>query len=150
MKAAVLGFVAVALAATIAHAAADRASAKEAEAMVHKAAADIRANRDQAFARINDIRGPYVDRDLYIVVYRTDGTNLAHGFSPKFVGKNLMEISDIDGKQYMRERMDWAKSKGAFWQDLKFVDPITRKIEPKQVYCQKVDDMLVCGGVYKM
>jgi hypothetical protein len=139
-----------ALAAAGALSAAERATAKEAETMVHKAVAHIKASRAQAFAQISDTKGPYVDRDLYLVVYRIDGTNLAHGFNPKFIGKNMMEMRDIDGKAYMQERMEWARTKDAFWQDLKFVDPLTRKIEPKQIYCEKLEDMLVCGGIYKI
>ena len=132
-------------------AAADRATAKEAEALVKKAIAQIKDNREKAFAEISNPHGPYVDRDLYLVVYRTDGTNLAHGFNQKFIGKNMIELKDMDGKEYMRERMDWAKTKASFWQDLKFVDPLSKKIEPKQTYCEKAAaDLLVCGGIYKI
>jgi len=129
----------------------ERATAPEAEAMVKKGVAQIRANREKAFADISNPKGPYVDRDLYLVVYRTDGVNMAHGFNQKMIGKAFMDIRDIDGKEYMRERMDIAKTKSSFWQDLKFVDPLTKKIEPKQVYCERAtEDLLVCGGVYKL
>jgi cytochrome c len=129
----------------------ERATAKEAEAMVKKAVGQIRDDRDKAFAEISNPRGSYVDRDLYLVVYRTDGTNLAHGFNQKMIGKTFLDITDMDGKAYMRERMDLAKTRANFWQDLKFVDPLTKKIEPKQVYCEKAGtDLLVCGGIYKM
>ena len=132
-------------------ASAERATAKEAEALVKKAIAQIKDNREKAFADISNPHGPYVDRDLYLVVYRTDGTNLAHGFNQKFIGKNMIELKDMDGKEYMRERMDWAKTKASFWQDLKFVDPLSKKIEPKQTYCEKAAaDLLVCGGIYKI
>jgi cytochrome c len=26
---------------------------------------------------------------------------------------------------------------------------VTKKIEPKSMYCEKLDDVAVCGGVYK-
>jgi cytochrome c len=42
-----------------------------------------------------------------------------------------------------------AKSKGTFWQDYKFTNPTTKKIEPKAMYCEKLDDAVVCGGIYK-
>ena len=43
-----------------------------------------------------------------------------------------------------------AKSKpGGFWQDYKFTNPVTKKIEPKSAYCEKLDDTAVCGGIYK-
>ena len=133
-----------------AHSGAERATAKEAEAMVKKATAQLKEDREKTFADISNPKGPYVDRDLYLVVYRTDGTNLAHGFNQKMIGKMFMDIQDIDGKHYMRERMEIAKTKSAFWQDLKFVDPLTKKIEPKQIYCEKTGDLLICGGIYKL
>jgi len=139
-----------ALAVGLAQAGAERATAQEAEAMVKKATAQLKADRDKTFADISNPKGPYVDRDLYLVVYRTDGTNLAHGFNQKMIGKMFMDIQDIDGKHYMRERMEIAKTKSSFWQDLKFVDPLTKKIEPKQIYCEKTGDLLICGGIYKL
>ncbi|HVE53619.1 MAG TPA: cache domain-containing protein [Ramlibacter sp.] len=139
------------IAAGSAFAAAERASAKEAETMVKKGVALIKAGpKEQALAEISRKNGPFVDRDLYLVVYRTDGMNMAHGVNPKMIGKNLMDMKDIDGKEYMRERMELAAKKPAgFWHDLKFVDPLTKKIEPKEMYCERLDDLVVCGGVYK-
>lgn len=129
---------------------AERATAKEAEALVKKAVGHIKADREKAFADINDPKGQFVDRDLYLVVYRLDGMNLAHGFNKKFIGKNMIDLRDADGKAFQRERMDIAKTQSSFWQDLKFVDPLTKKIEPKQMYCERTGDMLVCGGIYKV
>ena len=28
-------------------------------------------------------------------------------------------------------------------------DPMTRKVEPKEMYCERLDDVVVCGGIYK-
>lgn len=129
---------------------ADRATAKEAEAMVKKAVAYIKANpQDKAFAEISDPKGQFVDRDLYLVVYQLDGVNLAHGYNKKFIGKNMIDLHDTDGKPFQRERMELARTKTSFWQNLKFVDPLSKKIEPKQTYCERTGEMVVCGGVYK-
>lgn len=139
-----------ALSAAMAAPPAERATAKEAEALVKKAIAHIKATpHEKAFADISDPKGPYVDRDLYLVVYTLEGVNLAHGYNRKFIGKNMIDIKDTDGKEYMRERMEMAKAKPSFWQDLKFVDPLTKKIEPKQTYCERSSELLVCGGIYK-
>lgn len=130
---------------------ATRANAREAEAMVKKGVAYIKAHpHEQAFADISNPKGEFVDRDLYLVVYRNDGTSLAHGFNQKMIGKNLIDLRDADGKEYWRERIEWARTKASFWQDLKFVDPLTRKIEPKSTYCERLEDLLVCGGIYKV
>jgi signal transduction histidine kinase len=145
--------VAVVLAAaltTAAFAAGDRATAKEAEAMVKKGVAYIKANpRDKAMADISNKQGQFVDRDLYLTVYKLDGMNLAHGANEKFIGKNMIDLKDIDGKDYIRERLNMAKGKSAFWQDFKFVNPVNKKIEPKQMYCERADELVVCGGIYK-
>ncbi len=131
-------------------AAAERATAKEAEAMVKKGVAYIKANpRDKAMAEISNKQGQFVDRDLYLTVYKLDGMNLAHGANEKCIGKNMIDLKDIDGKDYIRERLDTAKSKPSFWQDFKFVNPVNKKIEPKQMYCERADELVVCGGIYK-
>ena len=126
------------------------ASPKEAEGMVKSAVAYIKANgKDKALAEITSKQGQFRDRDLYLTVYRLDGTALAHGANEKMVGHNLIGFKDVDGKEFFRERMELAKAKGSFWQDYKFANPISKKVEPKTAYCERQDDMVVCGGVYK-
>jgi cytochrome c len=130
--------------------AAERVTAKEAEAMVKKGVAYIKANpREKAMADITNKSGPFVDRELYLTVYTPDGTALAHGANEKFVGKNMIDLRDADGKEHIRERMEMAKTKATFWQDFKFVNPVTKKMEPKQMYCERANELIVCGGIYK-
>jgi len=126
------------------------ASKEEATAMVKKGVAYIKTNgAEKGYAAITDKAGQFVDRDLYLVVYGLDGKCLAHGANEKQVGKDLIDLKDIDGKPYIKERVDLAREKGSFWQDYKFTNPVSRKIEPKQMYCEKLNDSVVCGGVYK-
>ncbi|MFN0183580.1 MAG: cache domain-containing protein [Aquabacterium sp.] len=126
------------------------ATKEEATAMVKKGVGFAKANgRDKAYAEITNKAGPFIDRDLYLVVYGLDGTVRAHGANEKMVGKNLIDLKDVDGKAFVKERVDLAQSKGTFWQDYKFTNPVTKKIEPKQMYCEKLEDSVVCGGIYK-
>jgi signal transduction histidine kinase len=139
-----------ALAAAPLAAQAANATPAEATAMVKKGVAFIKANgKDKGYAEISNKNGEFVDRDLYLVVYGLDGTVRAHGANEKMVGKNLIELKDIDGKPFVKERVEMAQAKGTFWQDYKFTNPVTKKIEPKSMYCEKLDDAVVCGGVYK-
>ena len=128
-----------------------RVTPKEAEAMVRKGVLHIKATpRDKAMADITDNKGQFVDRELYLTVYKMDGTALAHGAQAKFVGKNMIELRDGNGKEHIRERMEMAKTKTSFWQDFTFINPVNKKMEPKQMYCERTDEMLVvCGGIYK-
>lgn len=128
-----------------------KATAAEATAMVKKGVAALKAGKDhdKLYAEITGKDAKWVDRDLYLVVYGMDGSVKAHGANAKLVGNNLMDMLDIDGKPYIKERIDMAKAKGSFWQDYKYTNPTTKKIEPKSMYCEKVDDLVACAGVYK-
>ncbi len=130
--------------------AAENATAKEAEAMVKKGVAFIKANgKDKGYAEITSKQSQFTDRDLYLTVYRLDGQMMAHGANEKMVGRNFIDLKDVDGKEFVRERLDLAKTKGAFWQDYKFTNPVSKKVEPKSMYCERHDDIVVCGGIYK-
>lgn len=133
-----------------AHAKDDHATADEAAAMVKKAVTFIKTNgKDKGYAEISNKAGQFNDRDLYVVVYGLDGVVRAHGANEKMIGKNLIELKDIDGKAFVKERVELAQSKGTFWQDYKFTNPVSKKVEPKSMYCEKLDDVAVCGGIYK-
>ena len=126
------------------------ATPDDATAMVKKGMAFIKASgKDKGYAEISSKTSQFKKDDLYLVVYGLDGTVHAHGANEKMIGKNLIELKDIDGKPFVKERVELAKSKGTFWQDYKFTNPETKKIEPKAMYCEKLDDTVVCGGVYK-
>lgn len=142
--------IAAALAATSFGASAANATAPEATAMVKKGVAFIKASgKDKGYAEISNKAGQFVSGDLYLTVYGLDGTVRAHGANEKMIGKNLIDLKDVDGKAFVKERMEMATTKVTFWQDYKFTNPVTKKIEPKSMYCEKLDDAVVCGGVYK-
>ena len=125
-------------------------SAKEAEAMVGKAVSHIKAAGVQkAYADFTGRVAAFVDRDLYVVVYDLQGQVLAHGQNPKMVGKDLIDLRDPDGKAFVKERVDLARSKGQFWHDYKFTDPVTKKVLPKSTYCERLEATAVCVGIYK-
>jgi signal transduction histidine kinase len=130
--------------------AADHATKDEAMAMVKKAVGMIQqSGADKAYAAFDDKAGGFTDRDLYVVVYGLDGKVLAHGANAKLIGKDLIDAQDVDGKYYVKERTELARKQGEFWQDYKFVNPVTKKIQPKEMYCQRVGETAVCAGVYK-
>src|SRR5689334_4428607 len=84
--------------------AADSANKDEATAMVKKAVGFIKEQgADKAYAEISNKAGKFIDRDLYIVVYQLDGKVLAHGANEKFIGKDMSEAQDVDGKLYVKE-----------------------------------------------
>jgi cytochrome c len=126
------------------------ATKEEAQAMVKKGVAFIKKEgKEKGYAEITNRKGQFTDRDLYLVVYGLDGVVRAHGANEKMVSKNLIDLKDVDGKPFVKERVEMGKTNATFWQDYKFSNPVTKKIEPKQMYCEKLDDTVVCGGIYK-
>jgi cytochrome c len=126
------------------------ATADDATAMVKKGVTFIKTSgKDKGYAEISSKTSQFKKEDLYLVVYGLDGTVHAHGANEKMIGKNLIELKDIDGKLFVKERVEMAKAKPSFWQDYKFTNPESKKIEPKSMYCEKLDETVVCGGIYK-
>ena len=87
--------------------------------------------------------------DLYVVVFDMNGRNLAHGADPDRRGKVLLDTQDADGKYFMRERVELAQERKSFWQDYKYLNPVTGKTEPKSCYCERVDDLIIGCGFYR-
>jgi cytochrome c len=123
----------------------------EATAMVQKAIAHIKkVGREKAFADFNNKSGPFTDRDLYVVVYDMKGKVLAHGANDKMIGKDVIDLRDSDGKYFVKERVEMMKAPDASgWQDYKFMNPTSRQIEPKSMYLQRYEDVIVGCGIYK-
>lgn len=130
--------------------AAQKGSKEEAVAMVKKAVAMVKTEgKVKAFAAFTDPENTnFHDRDLYIYVYDFNGVALAHGNNPKMVGKSLI-IKDNDGKLMITEMIAIAKSKGSGWVDFKWPNPVTKAVEAKSGYIERVDDFLIGSGVYQ-
>jgi signal transduction histidine kinase len=128
----------------------EHATRDEAVAFVKKAIAYIKQNgKEKAIAEFGNPQGQFIDRELYIVVLDMNGVVLASGANAKLVGKALLDIKDVNGKQFVREEIDVAKNKGKGWVDFEWVNPVNKKIEPRSVYLERVDDYYVLSGVYR-
>ena len=127
----------------------ERATTKQAEALVHKAVALLRKDgKEKAFAVFTDPNGPFTYRDLYVFVYDLDGVVRAHGAKKALVGKRLWDTKDAEGRYWVRERVALARSKGSGWQEYKFPNPLTGAVEKKVAYIELVDDVIVGCGAY--
>jgi signal transduction histidine kinase len=149
MKKVWIGLLIVALTAGFAFAQA-KATPKEAQAMLTKAVEFYKANgQAKAFAAFDDMKGKFVDRDLYIYVCDMNAKILSHGANPALIGKNLIELKDTDGKLFMKELVDKAKSSNSGSVDYKWTNPTSKKVEAKTVFYQKVGDVIIAAGAYK-
>lgn len=134
----------------LAAAAQELATTKDAEMMVHRAVAFLKKEgREKAFAVFSDPQGAFRYRDLYVMAYDLDGRCLAHGFKKDRIGKSFIEEKDPDGRYFVRERMEIAKKHGKGWQEYKYLNPVSKKLEDKVAYFELVDGVVIVSGAYK-
>jgi hypothetical protein len=128
--------------------ASDYGTLQEAEALVKRAEAHYdKVGSDQAFADFAQNPGPFIDRDLYIVVYDMQANVFAH-VNPKMVGRNIMDMRDPDGHNWVKERIDAARKQPSGYQDVKLFNPVTKRMEEKRVFWERHGNLLFASGAY--
>ena len=132
--------------------AAQDATPAEAEALVKEAIAFAKAHgKEAAFKEITKHGGRFqkYGGELYVFVYDMDGKVLAHGQGAAKVGVNQFKAKDPDGREFVKERIQLAKTKGKGWHDYKYMNPKTGVKEPKTSYIEVWDGCIFGAGIYK-
>ncbi|HLO75490.1 MAG TPA: cache domain-containing protein [Magnetospirillum sp.] len=128
--------------------AADRGSLDEAKALAQKAAAFMKTNIATPQKALDSFQNDpsWQDRDLYVTVRTKDGTSVAHPKQPAMVGKNQIDLKDVDGKPLVREIV---ACQAECWVEYKWKNHATGAIEAKSSYVVAVGDYRVLVGAYK-
>ena len=86
--------------------------------------------------------------ELYMYAYDYEGVCIGHGAKEALVNKNLINMQDANKKLMIKELRDTAK-KGSGFVEFKWQNPISKKVEDKLGYVEKVDDTWWIGsGIY--
>lgn len=127
----------------------ERGTPAEAQAMLRQAVDHYNSvGRDQALADFNHKKAPFGDRDLYVVCIGPHDTITANGGFPQYVGMSPDILKDAEGKPLGKSIWEVGNSKGEGSVQYMMSNPVSRKIEPKITFVQKVGDD-VCGvGAY--
>lgn len=143
-----IGLAAICIA-SAAHAA-PAATADDAVALVKEAVQYLKKNgKEAAFAEFSNPKGHFVNGELYVVATGLDGVVLANGSNARMIGKNIRDIKDADGKLFVQEQIKLVTAQGSGWVNFRWPNPVTKAIEPKTVYVERVDDLLLGSGIYK-
>ncbi len=143
---ALVGFVSIAAQAQ------EHGTKEEAKALAERAAAHIKSvGAEKAFNDFTNDKASWNKKDLYVFVNSIDGTTLAHGGNEKLIGKNMVELKDQNGKPFIKDMGEMARTKGAGWVDYDWVNPQTKKVAGKTSYVIKLSnqDAYVGVGVYR-
>ena len=129
----------------------DIGNREEAVAMVRRVQEKFAKDGPEATfkAVIDPATKEFHDRDLYPFIYDMNGLNVAHGARPALVGKNLISLTDQDGKFLIQEMVGIANGPGSGWIDYKWPNPLTNKIEDKSSYIERMGGYFVGVGVYR-
>jgi signal transduction histidine kinase len=125
----------------------------KAQALVKEAVAFAKTNgKDALLKETNMGQGRFHVKDgadLYIFIYDQKGVCLGIGFQSKLIGVNRFSAKDPDGKLFIQELLETAKTKGGGWVDYKYTNPTSQKVEAKTSYVELVDGWVVGCGIYK-
>ena len=132
-------------------------TAAEAEALVKKAVAYVKDNGvDKTIEALNKKDGEFVTGDLYVFMFRVSNregariVTLAHAANPGLIGKDLYDLKDPNGKQFMVAMAEKAMKEKGGWTDYKWSNPVTKKVGNKSSYALPVGpDIFVGCGIYK-
>ena len=122
-------------------------------ALVKEAVAFAKKNGKEALLKeTNQGQGRFhvkSGEDLYIFIYDMTGVCQAIGFQSQMVGVNRWGVKDPDGKLFLQEMLNLAKTKGSGWVDYKYPNPKSGKIVAKTSYVESLDGWMVGCGIYK-
>ena len=124
----------------------DRGTPEEAQAMAEEAAAYFQAQGpDAAFDAFND-GATFLDRDLYVFVLDVEGNMAAHGANENLIGRNVSDLRDPSGRQFIR---DMVAIEGTGWVEYQWQHPQTGSVEDKITYVINLGDFVLGVGAYK-
>ncbi|MCV2367966.1 cache domain-containing protein [Roseateles oligotrophus] len=140
----------------------ERSTADEALALISAAQAYVKANGlEKSIAEFNKLDGPFNSKsdinkkgDLYLFSVDPKGFQAIHGKNPKIVGKVTLDMKDSDGVMLIQELVKtcFSSKEGKGWTAYKWPNPLTKVIEPKQAYVERVPnvpDFCLGTGIYK-
>lgn len=127
-----------------------RGTKEEARALNDAAVAHIKkVGLDQAMRDFASDKARWMPKDLYPFVMDFTGVMRFH-ISDKMVNRNVLDVKDASGKEFGREMIAIAR-KGTGWVDYEWANPVSKKVEDKTSFVQRVPgaDMFVGVGIYR-
>lgn len=125
--------------------------------LVNKASEDIEKDAPGTLKKISAGEAPYKDKDhpeLYVYVYDTNVTFIAHADNPTLNGFDFKGKTDASGKKFADETVKAALENGTGWEDYIWTNPAKSGLYYKTAYYKLTrgsdgNQYIVCAGKYK-
>ena len=128
-----------------------RRTADEVIALVERAIAHYDAvGQEQAWADFNDVNGEFVDGELYVLVYNTDGIHLVHPHNSALIHNTVaLDVVDVNGVSPSEQIRSAATSTpDGGWAEYVWVNPENEALETKHLYVVVHDGYWFAVGYY--
>ena len=127
--------------------------AKRLVALVDKAVALIESKGKSAFPEFKKKDSEWLKGETYIFIADMGGTILMRPANPELETKSIIDLKDANGKVFMREFIETAKTKGSGWVDYMWPKPGEKNPSKKLSYVKrtKMPDgkmVIVGAGAY--
>ena len=121
--------------------------------LVQSAVGQIEKRGEDAFPLLRDRTGPFIAKDAYIfVIDPATGVELVNPAFPNLEGRNVLDVKDTQGKLFVREMLDLAKTRGSGWVSYMWPKPGEAVSTQKSTYVTRANVgegwLLVAAGVY--
>jgi len=126
--------------------------AKQTMALVDQAASLLQSKGTEAFTEFRKKDSKWLKDDTYIFVFNMNGITLFHPTKPELEGKNTIDLKDVNGKAYIQEMIETAKTQESGWIDYMWPKQGESKPSKKSSYFKKVkvgeETFIVGSGFY--
>lgn len=127
-------------------------------ALVEEAAALMERKGETAFPEFSRKASKWFNDQYYIFVYAVDGTCVFHPIEPELIGKNLMDLRDMDGKPVIQFVTEVGRKPGQnavawifyLWPDKAGLMPLWKSAYIRKVIAPGDKTYLVGSGVYNI
>jgi cytochrome c len=113
--------------------------AREAAAMVDRAAALLEERGPAALDEFGRPGSQWMHGDTYLFIDSFDGTILFHAVRPEMEGRNVLDQKDSSGKAFHHVIRDLLRQSDSAWVDYMYPKPGETKMSRKWAYVRKVE-----------
>jgi len=139
----------------------ERSDARTATALITKAQTYLQKNGlEKSIVEFNRLDSPFnvkseinPNGDLYLYSLDSKGYQAVHGKNPKIRNKIMLEMRDIDGVYLIAAmvKICFSSKERKGWTKYRWPNPVTKEVEPKQGYVERVPGLDLCigTGIYR-
>ncbi len=106
------------------------------------------SGKEETLAQIADPQGPFIQGRRYVFALSRGGDLLAHPYSKELMGKNLADLRDSEGTDFIRKLLGKARNRDSGSVEYKWPAPSSSENLDKTLFFERVDGMILCSGFY--